>query len=67
MKQVDFAMESNPGAEWKARRQKVLSCSWCPPNKRDNTNRNSMYDSKSWKKRSKRPRQFKRIKDLCEK
>lgn len=29
-------IETNPQAEWKERRGKVLGCSYCPPNQNEN-------------------------------
>lgn len=38
-------------AVWKARRRKVLSCSYCPPNQGENSNRRNKHFSRSWKVR----------------
>ena len=43
--------EVNPTVEWKERRKKVLSCSYCKPNKGENTKRSCQFHkkNKSWK------------------
>ncbi len=58
MKKEEIQMESNRTAEWKARRGKILSCSFCPPNKMENQKRKSKYLSKSWKDKTKKIKQF---------
>jgi hypothetical protein len=54
--------EINSTAEWKARRKKILSCSYCPPNKDENQKKGSKARAKGWKDKTKSKKQFKRIK-----
>jgi hypothetical protein len=62
MKEVEIKQENNPTAEWKARRNKVLSCGICPPNKGENRKKGSKSRAKGWKDKTKNKKQFKRIK-----
>lgn len=52
--------ETNSQVEWKVRRSKILSCSYCPPNKGENRGRrNKFHCFKSWKYKTKRKHQYK--------
>lgn len=44
-------LENNPAVEWKERRNNILSCSMCPPNKNENIKRNCKLHKRhvSWK------------------
>lgn len=64
MKKSEYNMENNSGAEWKARRQAILSCSYCKPNKGENRKRNCTHNTPDWKRKSKSPHQYKKIKVL---
>ena len=49
MKKEEY--ESNSTVEWRARKKKILSCSFCPPNKVENAKRGCQFykKHKSWK------------------
>lgn len=64
MKFKDIEKETNPTAEWKGRRKKILSCSFCPPNKGENAGKGNKFYSKSWKDKTRRKKQYKKIKSL---
>jgi hypothetical protein len=52
------SLELNPAAEWKERRNRILSCSFCRPNRDENTKRHSKQRAKGWKHRTKKRRQY---------
>ena len=53
-------LNTNWQVEKKIRKIKDLSCSRCPPNKKENTKRGNQYHAKhkSWKFRTKKNKQF---------